>query len=160
MENKKKLETQMRELFPIVEELVRSGKQVNLTVTGNSMYPMLRDRADSVMLIAPPEKLKRYDLPLYRREIGDYILHRILQIKNGVYTMCGDNQTALEEGIRREQIIAVAQEFYRNGRKISCSHPLYRLLAAMWGILRPFRPKLLRIYLTIRRKTNKRREKR
>lgn len=159
MREEKKLEAKTCDFFPVVEEVVRAGGRVNITVTGNSMYPMLRDRADSVLLAAPPERLKRFDLPLYRRDSGDYVLHRVLHVKNGAYTMCGDNQTALEEGIRREQIVAVAQSFCRSGKTISCSNPLYRISAALWGICRPFRPRLLRICLWFRKKLSGRREK-
>ncbi len=160
MKDKGRLEAQTDDFFPVVEELIRGGGQVKITVTGNSMYPMLRDRADSVVLTAPPQKLKRFELPLYRRENGKYVLHRILKIKNGMYTMCGDNQTTLENDVAREQIVAVAKEFCRNGKTISCTNPLYRLAAALWGVLRPFRPQLLHFYLKLRKITSKRREKR
>lgn len=157
MENKHKknagrLEAKTDDFFPIVEEIIQSGGQVRMTVTGNSMYPMLRDRADSVLLV-PPKRLKRFDLPLYRRENGSYVLHRILKIKNEGYVMCGDNQTALEPGIRREQIVAVAKEFCRKGKTVSCSNPWYRTVAALWGVLRPFRPQLLRFCLKLRKIT-------
>ena len=152
----KMIETQMQELSPVISELLRAGGGVRITVTGNSMFPMLRDRKDSVVLAAPG-KVGRFDLPLYRRDGGQFVLHRVMRVKKGVYSMCGDNQTALETPIREDQLLAVAVEFCRNGRTISCKNPLYRLYAALWGILRPWRPGIMRAYLAFRRKWSKRR---
>ncbi len=159
MENQKDaklLKSNMEELSPVLCELLRSGQKVRLTVTGNSMYPMLHDRRDSVVLAAP-RTLKRLDLPLYRRENGSYILHRVMRVKKGVYTMCGDNQTVLETPIFQDQIVAVAVEFSRNGKTISCSQWQYRFYAGLWGLLRPLRPVVIKGYLAIRKKWNQKR---
>lgn len=153
----KTIKTGMQELSPVICELLRAGGRVRLTVTGNSMYPMLRDRKDSVVLKSADE-IRRWDVPLYRRDDGKFVLHRVVKVKNGVYTMCGDNQTALEAGIRRDQILAVATEFSRDGKTISCQSRSYRLCAALWGFLRPLRPMFIKGYLTFRRKLCKRRE--
>ena len=51
---------------------------------------------------------------LYRRQNGAYVLHRIAAIgADGTYMMCGDAQTVLEPGIRREQLLAVVTDFAR-----------------------------------------------
>ncbi len=151
----KTINTGMQELSPMLCELVDAGMRVKLTVTGASMYPMLHDRADSVVL-ARADKVKKWDLPLYKRDDGQYVLHRIMRVKNDCYDMCGDNQCVLEKGIRREQIVAVAVEFYRNGKCISCDNLLYRFLAAVWAIMRPIRPPVLRTYVFLRRNLSKR----
>ena len=38
------------ELSPIMEECLRSGKKVRLTVVGNSMFPLFSSKRDSVVL--------------------------------------------------------------------------------------------------------------
>lgn len=151
----KTIQTGMQELSPMLCELIDAGMRVKLTVTGASMYPMLHDRADSVVL-ARADKVKKWDLPLYRRDDGSYVLHRIMKVKNDRYDMCGDNQCVLEKGIRRDQIVAVAVEFYRNGKYISCDNLLYRFLTATWAVMRPMRPLVLKSYVFLRRNLSKR----
>lgn len=129
-------------LMPYMEELFKLGKTVKIEAKGQSMTPLLHEGRDYVILAAPemPENLKKYQTPLYKREDGSFVLHRIVGIKNGTYSMCGDNQTEIEHGIKPSQIKAVAVAFIRNGREIKASSKLYALYARLWYHLRPIRP--------------------
>ena len=60
-----------------LEQELREGKTCVSTTVGDSMEPMLRNRKDTVIIKPVSGKLKRYDLPLYRRPDGKYVLHRI-----------------------------------------------------------------------------------
>lgn len=136
----------MEELCPMIQELLAGGSTVQLTVTGISMRPMLVHRRDQVELILPPSKLQRYDIPLYQRENGNFILHRIVKVeKDGTYTCAGDGQTILETGVEQEQIVAVVCSFIRKGRKISCSNKGYQIYERIWTALFPIRPILLQM---------------
>ena len=86
------------------------------------MLPML----DSVELSKAPPKLKKYDIPLYRRNNGQYVLHRIVDVGE-TYTCIGDAQFVKECGIRDEQIIAVVTSFNRDKRCYSVTSPVYRI---------------------------------
>ena len=57
------------ELSPIMEECLRSGKKVRLTVVGNSMFPLFSSKRDSVVL-SKKESYRKYDIIFYRRENG------------------------------------------------------------------------------------------
>ena len=100
---------------------------------GISMLPMLRQGLDSVVLSPVPGKLKKYDLPLYQRENGKYILHRIIGAGT-TYTCMGDNQFVEEPGIRQEQLLAVVTGFYRGETYHSVDEPAYysRPLRRFW----------------------------
>lgn len=136
----------MEELCPMIQELLAGGSSVQLTVTGISMRPMLMHRRDQVELTTAPANLHRYDIPLYQRENGSFILHRIVKVeKDGTYTCVGDGQTTLETGVQQEQIIAVVQSFTRKGKKISCKNKGYQLYARVWTVLLPIRPILLQM---------------
>ena len=136
----------MEELCPMIQELLAGGSTVQLTVTGISMRPMLMHRRDQVELTTVPVKLHRYDIPLYQRENGSYVLHRIVKVeKDGTYTCAGDGQTSLETGVRQEQVIAIVQSFARKGKKISCQNKGYQLYARIWTALLPIRPILLQV---------------
>jgi len=131
-------EIQMNSLSPLIEEILSSGGTAEITVTGNSMYPMLKHRKSQVRL-AKPEKLSIGDLPLYRRENGAYILHRIVDIDRESYTCCRDHQWHLEKGIRQAQMIAVVTDFKRGKHWVSCRNPGYRFYWRFWRLIRPIR---------------------
>ena len=50
------------------------------TTSGVSMYPMLRDRRDTIIVTRPKERLKKYDVALYRRG-ESYVLHRVIKVR-------------------------------------------------------------------------------
>ena len=123
-----KMRVNLSELLPVIEEQLSLGKEVCFSPNGISMLPMLRAGRDSVFLKSPPPKLKKYDLPLYRRRDGKFVLHRVVKVqKNGCYTMCGDNQYSYEPDISHEQIIGIVSVFVRKNKRISCNNATYRL---------------------------------
>ena len=133
-------EVRLAELYPVMKEMLDSGGTVNFNPHGTSMLPMLHDDGDRVILKKPEGELKKYDLPLYRRDDGAFVLHRVVKKpENGVYTMCGDNQWVLEKGIRHDQIIGIVIAFDRCGKHISAQSKAYRLYARVWVAIRPLR---------------------
>ena len=114
------------EFMPIIEERISLGHSVELAVRGVSMLPLLKEGRDSVILSPIKGELQRYDIPLYRRNNGRYVIHRIVGISDS-YTMAGDNQWVLEYGIDRSQIIAVVTAVKRNGRLIPIDGRKHRL---------------------------------
>ncbi len=136
----------MEELCPMIQELLAGGSSVQFTVTGISMRPMLMHQRDQVELTTAPANLHRYDIPLYQRENGSFILHRIVKVeKDGTYTCVGDGQTTLETGVQQEQVVAVVRSFIRKGKKIPCNNKGYRVYARVWTALFPIRPMLLQM---------------
>ena len=133
-------EVRMASLSPLMEEILQQGGTIELTVTGNSMRPMLLHKVSRVRLV-PIETLQRGDLPLYRRQNGAFVLHRITDVQDGSYTCCGDNQWHRERGLRRDQMIAVVTEFSRRGddRWVSGNDRKYRLYWQLWLAIRPLR---------------------
>jgi len=131
-------EVQMASLSPIMEEILTAGGSVELTVTGNSMKPMLLHKVSRVRL-QPPRQLSRGDLPLYRRDNGHFVLHRVVDVVNDCYICCGDNQWHLERGIRQDQIIAVVSDFVRRNNWRSVDNLLYCFYWKTWIWLRPVR---------------------
>ena len=126
------------DIMPIIREQLAAGERVKFSPRGISMLPMLRPETDSVVLSPLPQTLKKYDLPLYRRQDGSYILHRIIEVGE-TYTCMGDNQFTKEPGIRKEQMIALVTGFYRNRRFHSVEEPLYRFYCKFWYYSRPLR---------------------
>ena len=130
------------QLMPLFREALDAGKTVRFSPRGVSMKPMLRQGRDSVILSPLPDKLQRYDLPLYRRPDGKYILHRVIAVEGDHYVCCGDNQYEPEAPVYPEQMIALVTAFTRGRRLIPVSAPGYRLYCRLWCAARP----LLRLY--------------
>jgi hypothetical protein len=128
----------MEALEPLFRERLAAGQQVRFSPMGTSMLPMLREGRDSVVLSPPPKKLRPFDLALYRRDSGAYVLHRITAVGQ-TYTCMGDNQFVSEDGLRHDQIIALVTGFRRNGRDHSVTEPGYRLYCFLWHYSRPLR---------------------
>ena len=128
----------LEELLPKMEEAFSKGESIRIIPQGNSMLPMLRPGVDSVTLAAVPETLRKYDLPLYRRASGQFVLHRIVKAGK-TYTCIGDNQLSLERGLRKEQMLAVVTAFRRGEKEIPVTALGYRLYCRLWHWSRPIR---------------------
>lgn len=130
----------LREVSTLMEEILQGGGEVAFAPAGNSMLPMLRNRQDKIILVQAPERLKKYDLPLYRRANGQFVLHRVVAVTKDGYAMCGDHQGQVEYGIKHEQINGVVKAFYRGDKYIDCkSSKLYHLYCMIWTSLVPAR---------------------
>ena len=127
-------------LMPLFREQLAAGKCVKFSPRGVSMLPMLRQGIDSVVISPVPDRLKRYDLPLYQRDNGAYVLHRVVEVakvpvdstQTPVYTCMGDNQFAPEPGLRHDQMIAVVTAFYRGDKRHEVNELGYRAYCRLW----------------------------
>lgn len=126
------------ELMPLIREQLACGQAVTFFPRGVSMLPLLREGRDSVTLSAPPQRLKKYDIALYQRQNGQYVLHRVVRCGD-TYTFIGDNQFCLEKGIAHNQIIAICTAFSRDGKRMSATAFGWRLYAVLWSWSRPLR---------------------
>lgn len=113
------------------EELEKYGSIVYTNV-GVSMMPLLRQHRDLIVLKKPEGRLKKYDVPLYKRDSGQYVLHRILKVRGRDYVLCGDHQYRREYGITDDHIIGVLNAVVRDGKEISVSDRRYLLYVHLW----------------------------
>lgn len=131
-------EVRLEELMPLIRESLAQGQRVGFSPRGVSMLPMLRQGLDTVELSPAPDRLAKHDLPLYRRDNGQYVLHRIVKVGEH-YTCCGDNQFDLEYPVRRDQVIALVTAFTRAGKRVEVTGFGYRLYCRLWCGTRPLR---------------------
>lgn len=141
----------MDELGPIIEESLKHNSDVRIYVKGYSMYPLFRSEIDSVRL-TKVDKVRRFSIVLYRRESGQYVLHRILKCKSDRVGIAGDNEIELEYPVMKTQIIARVSGFWRKDKYYSCKNPLYRMYVLFWALIFPKRRKAIPILRKIRRK--------
>lgn len=95
------------------------------TPIGTSMMPLLRERIDTFKLVAP-NNLRKHDVVLYMRDDKTLVLHHIIRAKDDLFTMCGDNQFMSEKNIKRSQIIAIMEGFYRGEEYIPSTNKTYQ----------------------------------
>lgn len=97
------------------EDVIAEQGRLVYTSEGDSMSPLIRE-GNLLVIEAVKAPLKVGDVPLYKRDSGQYVLHRIVEVKKGKYAMKGDNRTAVEKGITDKHIIGVLTGIVRNGK--------------------------------------------
>lgn len=138
MDSWKIKETSLDQMIPLIREQLAEGKTVRLAPKGTSMLPLLRQGKDSVVLSPLPDKLRKYDVPLYQRESGQYVLHRVIRVGQ-TYTCIGDNQFAEEPGLTHSQMIAVVSAVCRNGKVYPMDALWQKFYCRFWHYTRPLR---------------------
>ena len=132
------------------EDIISEQGKLVYTNVGDSMYPFIKKR-DLLVIEKINSPLKKYDVPLYKRDTGQYVLHRIVKIKNGEYYICGDNRAYLERGIEDRHIIGLLTEIVRDGKTISVYSSRYRF----YKLFLPFRRFIISIRFLFRRAIDK-----
>ena len=131
----------MGELYPLLAEQMDRGGSCLLPVTGFSMLPALRQGRDTAVL-RRPGRPRRGDVVLYRRENGQFLLHRVVRTGKGSLLCCGDNQWR-GETVAPEQVLAVLSAVRRGGRVIGIRSPGWRIWGGLWTALYPVRRPLI-----------------
>ncbi len=103
-------------MFPLINEQLESGGSTSFAIHGTSMKPMMKDRVDSVRIVKPTNPPKKYDIIFYRRSDGQFVLHRIVGVKDGGFICRGDNQTVDEFPVPSESIIGIVTDYTKNGK--------------------------------------------
>lgn len=133
------------------DEIKRTGRIIYTNV-GDSMMPLIKQGRDVLVISAVNGRLKRYDIPLYKRDSGQYVLHRILKVRKNDYVICGDNRCNKEYGITDRHIIGVLSGIIRDGREIPVTNIKCRIYAHLWCDLFPVRVLIIRIRQIFKRR--------
>lgn len=122
----------------VIEEVLASGGEFKMYPKGISMLPLIRQGVDSVVLVRDKNvPLKKQDIAFYKRDNGQFVLHRVMSCEaDGTYTMCGDNQTFLERGIRADQIIGKVDRLYKKEKLFRFDGIRYKMYLAIWCRMR------------------------
>ena len=104
------------------EDIIAEQGRLIYTSVGDSMYPLIQPR-DLLVIEAVKKPLKKGDIPLYKRDSGQYVLHRIVDIRGRKYSTKGDNRSKVEKGIEERQIIGVLTYIIRGGKTFPAETP-------------------------------------
>ncbi len=102
-------------VFAAVEERIAEGQQVDLTLNGTSMMPMLH--GGDILTLGPLSTSPQVDDVVLFRYNGHHLLHRIISHDGDNFIMQGDNCVSVEEA-KRSDIVAILTAFCHNGRTI------------------------------------------
>ena len=139
----------LNDAIPVIQEKIACGGEVRFSPNGVSMLPTLKAGRDTVVLVAPTERLKKYDIALFRRDNGQYVLHRVVD-SGDTYTFIGDNQFALEKGIKHEQVIAICVAYVRREKRVELDSFRCQFFARFWHYTRFLRKLFHRIRVKIK----------
>lgn len=142
------------ELIPAFAMLLEEGHTITFIVKGYSMRPFLEHMRDEAKLESAKNKeIRRGDVVLAEVMPQTYVLHRVESISDGVLTLRGDGNAYGREQCRRDDVIAIATEFYRKGRKRpdTTSGLKWRIYSRLW----PDSSLLRRIILGVLRRVRK-----
>ena len=110
----------------IADYLAENGS-ITYSNSGTSMMPLLKEGRDlfTVRAKRPGERFAVGDVVLYRRPPDKYVLHRIVEVADGGYTMLGDNCVRRETGIPESDVLGVMTGYVRKGKAHSVTEPAY-----------------------------------
>ena len=102
------------------------------------MWPLMIHKTSKVMVVPIEAEPKVYDIPLYKRENGEYVIHRIVRIKNGrIYTR-GDNRADVE-CINTESILGTVKVIRNKNNVITVNDKRYKLYIVILKLTYPLR---------------------
>ena len=135
-----------REYVSVLREIAEEGKVVPMLISGSSMSPFLCHNRDYIYFTRPERELRRGDMVFYRRDSGQYVMHRIYRVKPEGYYMTGDAQTQIEGPLRREQIFALIVQVKRKGKVIRPGDFWWEFFEHVWIRIVPARRAVTALY--------------
>ncbi len=143
-----------KDFFPLLKETLLLGHKIKFTVSGSSMYPLIVNNRDQVLIERiDGKRLKIGDIILFQNEREHYILHRIYKKAEGGYRTIGDS-CILEDGfVEQAAIIGRVTKIYRKDKILDCNRPIWRIVFRIWIWCLPIKDYLFFLYhLAIRLK--------
>ena len=136
-------------MMPLITEQLLEGKKPIIPIKGTSMRPFYLSNLTHVEL-SPPKHLKKHDAILFLSDNGNYILHRLIKIRNDVCITRGD-ALKKKETVKKENIVAKVTRHQHNKAWIDEKAPSFRFKLILWQCLLPLRRPLLRLERRLRR---------
>lgn len=120
-----------------IDELLKEGRTVEFKVKGNSMLPFFKHEK-TIVTLKKPNNYKKHDVIIAKYN-DLVVLHRIIKIKNNIYTLRGDGLIS-KEYVKINDIYGKVISFKTNDKKIK----FYKTKVVIWLLLRPIRRLLLK----------------
>lgn len=124
----------------LIEDIISSKGFFLQTTVGNSMEPLFYNRKSLVLIKKNEGILKKYDVSLFKRPTGEYVLHRVVKVnkKKEYYYIVGDNRIKKEK-VPFSWVIGVMDGYYKGENYISVNDKEYKKYVRNLIIFYPFR---------------------
>lgn len=133
--------------MPVLRDILAQGKEVSITITGNSMSPFMVHGRDEILISPPNDPWKKGDMAFFQRTSGQYVMHRICRVeKNGDCFFVGDAQQVIEGPIKQEQIFGKITSVKRKGKWIGPGTFWWEFFEHVWLNIIPLRPVCIKLY--------------
>ena len=126
------------EFTTIEEELAKRGV-CYLPTVGISMAPLFYTHKKVVILERPAARAKKFDVILFHRNDGRYILHRVVKVLPNGYFTRGDNFMKNDAFVPEEQYVAVMTGYFKDKTTVTIRDFWYRMYVLFWGRPNPWR---------------------
>jgi len=132
--------------FAWVEAEIAEGRSVRFRLKGQSMFPLLRNERDEVVLYpCGEEELYPMDVVLFRYQ-GRHVLHRILRREGNLLYLRGDGSYVAKEKCTTAEVVGKVLEVIRpSGKMIPVDAWQWRIASRLWCGLGIFRNLCLRV---------------
>ena len=155
MENRAIREVNIHEYLPVLIDIINTGKDVNLLISGSSMSPFLCHHRDTIIISKPKEPFFKGEMVFYQRSNGQYVMHRIHHIdKNGHLFIVGDAQTEIEGPVLPEQVFGVVHKAIRKDKLIQKGDFWWDFFEKVWIRIVFARPYVNKLYGKIKHVKN------
>ena len=132
--------------FAWVESEIEAGHAVRFRLKGNSMFPLLRNGKDVVVLEkCPAESLQPMDVVLFRYR-GKHVLHRIIRREGERLLIQGDGSIVAKEECTVDDVVGKVLRICRHsGKEIPVGSWQWTIPSRVWHGLGFLRTWLLRV---------------
>lgn len=114
----------------VLQDLQQKGVTAFVPI-GNSMWPILKSKSQTVIVKKKNERLRVFDVALYKNRDGKNVLHRVIKVTDSGYVTCGDSQL-IQENVPEEAVVGVMNGFYKGKKFISATDQRYIKKVAKW----------------------------
>lgn len=121
---------------------------------GNSMWPFIKNRSQTVIIKNVEKPLKKFDVVLYKRADGSYVLHRIVDIDGDEIITQGDSQFYTEK-VATCDVVGVMTDFYKGKKLVDANDKKYLNKVEKWyknGLFTRLRKKAFALRLRVKSK--------
>ena len=138
------------------KNLLEEKGEISFVPSGNSMWPTLKNRKQTVVVQKKVERLNVFDVALFEKD-GVIVLHRVMEVTANGYVTCGDSQLK-SETVLETDVIGVLKGFYKGKKFVPITDKKHIKKVQSWykrKSFRKFRIKLFYLGLRIKTKLNK-----
>ncbi|MDO4413567.1 MAG: S24/S26 family peptidase [Erysipelotrichaceae bacterium] len=108
------------------EQILEEDGVLVYTSKGFSMYPLIKQNRDLLVIRKPEGELKKYDIVLFKVKTK-YLLHRIIEMDGDTIVTAGDHNAFKDSRIRKDRVIGVLSAIVRDGKEIDIHDPKLEL---------------------------------